>query len=246
MVKRETNHFFKATLPKLGDDEEEIFYNHPIYDLKCNQLGVVYPGPEMKHFSYTIIGDRYLIGQGSNRKSSMINNLLYQCYTGNVDKAMRKIYPLDGNLLNKTPDNIVYPPSLKKIAIENYNIFIDNTLQYMLARDKELKEKGIDPQLYWGIQKLIPDIKNPYTKMTGIKIVYDGGGLLKVDNGERVGEVKEEKKRNSLSKEELDRRTLYTLKARAEGQTELQIAKTFGVSITNVQFYKRRKLSTDK
>ena len=248
MIIKEAEHFFKAAYPVLEDHEAEIFYDHPYFDLKCNQLGMVYPRAGIKYFSYSIMGDKYIITtEDKVRTTTMVNNLLYQCYTGDVNKATRKIYPLDGNILNKTVDNIVYPSFLKNIALENYNTFIGNTIQYMLNRDKKLKEKGISPQLYWGIQKLIPDIKNPYVKASGTVLRYDGSGALKTDEGERIGELKKEKeKRNFLSKEELDERTLYTLKARAEGQTEAQIARTLGVDVTNVQFYKRRKLSTEK
>lgn len=242
MIIKNAKHFFTATLPALEEHEKEIFYNHPVYDLKCNQLGMLYPGPGIKYFGYSPIGDKYILTTTDNyRNSIMTNSLIYQCYSGIINQARRKIYPLDGNLLNKTIENLVYPGYLKPTAIENYNFFVSNTVNYMLSVDVKLKNKKIDPQIYWGIQKLIPDIKNAYTKASKVKIKYDGSGALKTDDGLRVGEVKV-KTRSFLSKEELDSRTIYTLKAKEEGQTDAQIAKTFGVDNTNVQFYKRRKL----
>ena len=42
MIVHPARHIFEAKFPSLEDHEEEIFYQHPVHDIKVNQLGVIY------------------------------------------------------------------------------------------------------------------------------------------------------------------------------------------------------------
>jgi len=240
MIPREEKHLFQIKYPMLGPDEEEIFYHHPNHDVKCNQIGMVYPGPTQKYFSYSVSADKYSLNDGKLKTSIPRLTLITQCFTGEIRYGHRSL-PLDGNPYNTSYLNLAYPLSLKQHAKENYKNFIKRTVDYMIAKNKKLKERGINPVMYWGFQKLHPAVKSLYASKTGTKLVFDSHGIPKVEGIEVPVKKNAELKKSYKTKEEIAQIRKDVKRLYAEDVTIVELAKKYDTVPSNISYYLRSK-----
>jgi hypothetical protein len=179
MIIPNPKHIFQKCFPQLEKGEEEIFYPHPEWDIKVNQIGVVYPGESMTYYSYSALSDKVNINDLKTVKtSSPKNKIIAQCYAGSMDVPFT-IRPLDGNPYNYTKENLLWNEKHKKEASEKYKAFKYNTLEYMLKKDEELKARGLFPGMYWALQKLPYYIRTLYEDETGHSLALDKYGFPK-------------------------------------------------------------------
>jgi len=232
MIIPNPKHLFEDCLPRLEDSEPEIFYKHPVYDLKCNQIGIIYKEEALKNFSYSIISDKYSLSDLKNYKIAVPRlKLLAQCFYGSMDIKPR-IVPLDGNPINTTPENLVYPKELNRKAKANYNEFKQQTLMYMLERDKDLQKTGIDPQHYWALLKLINPFRDFYSAATGYDLTLDESGAPKYLAEEKRNLVKAKQKNipnQYRSKEEISKLRKQVKEMRATGMKQQKVAEILGI-----------------
>jgi len=179
MIIPSPKHIFQTCFPQLELEEEEIFYPHPLWDLKVNQIGVIYPGESITYYSYSVLSENVGLNDLKTLKTTIPKQkLVAQCFAGSMDVPFQ-VVPLDGNPYNTTRDNLLYHNSQKKKALENYKTFKKNSIEYMLKRDVVIKSKGLFPGPYWALQKLPNYLRKPYEKQTGISLALDKYGFPK-------------------------------------------------------------------
>jgi hypothetical protein len=239
MIIPNPRHLFEDCLPKLEEGEEEIFYPHPIYDLSCNQIGLIYPGETLTYYSYSTLADKCNVNDLKNYKTSAPRlKIIAQCFAGHTDIPFRTV-PLDGNPYNTTASNLLYPKSFNKVANENYHNFKQRTIQYMLERDKKLEAKGIPPIMYWGLQKLVHPFRNEYTNVTGYNLSLDDNGIPKMFGKDKPTEKIKviKKKRKYRTKEEISKLRVMVRDMVNSGIAKKEAAKKLGLSISELNYY---------
>lgn len=198
MIIPNPKHIFQKCFPQLELEEEEIFYPHPLWDLKVNQIGLIYPADSITYYSFSVLSEHVNLNDLETVKTSVPKTkLIAQCFAGSMDVPFQ-IIPLDGNPYNTTRDNLLYHDSFRKEASENYRRFKQNSLEYMLKRDVVLKEKGLFPGPYWALQKLPNYLRSLYERQTGVSLMLDQYGFPKQTSW---GEEKSKRKKNVLKKD---------------------------------------------
>lgn len=157
MIFYETNHFFDAKYPTLEDHEEEIWYPHPLYDIKCNQLGILDFADELK--AQLNGRDQYKVkppGSSSYKTLGYKERVVMECYTGISHKSTKILFQ-DGNPLNHTFGNLMCFRKKGSDYRHFYKIqrdFIINSIKYMNSREPFIVKRGIDPEDYWRAMAL--------------------------------------------------------------------------------------------
>jgi hypothetical protein len=161
MIIERPKHYFEAKCPVLEEHEEDYWFRHPVYPLKCNTLGIIVIDEDIdwvftdKH-GYKI---RKSMKHGSSVAYTSIGHsirLAYECYTGLVTKH-KKFILLDNNPYNLTFENIfAYVGNTKesKQIFRQRREFIELTLQYMFSKKPMLDKKGISLSKYWDVAVL--------------------------------------------------------------------------------------------
>lgn len=160
MIFYKAEHFFEAKYPTLEEHEVEIWYSHPKWDIKCNQLGVLDFNEEILTFTYTS-RDQYKIRRKGEVNTYVLGSkerIVMECYTGQDCKGFN-FFHVDANPLNLTFENLVFFRN-KAPGIDYYKRqkkeFIQRTLDYMKSREPLVQKRGISPEDYWTAMEL-PD-----------------------------------------------------------------------------------------
>lgn len=170
MITHKALHWFEAKLPELAKKEKEIFYRHPKWPLKVNQIGVIYFDDDeaildgIKGQVYRIKwlnnkGQRYYPGLGTRAR------LCYEAYNNKLFEG-RHFLHIDGNPLNCTQENLLLtlrPKNMDKETLDKYKaaertkvLFLQRTVKWMEDKEQWCLSKGIDPEYYWEIFSELP------------------------------------------------------------------------------------------
>ena len=152
-------HWFNITLPKIKDDEEEIFWRHPVHPLQCNQIGLIYldEGYDVRYQDgkKEVIAYRPTIrtkGEYDWIEAGHPLRVMFECWWNRQVKYSAFVFR-DGNPLNTTQGNLVRKgeadPQEWKMAYMETQEFRIRSLQYMRSRDVIITGRGIDPKDYW-------------------------------------------------------------------------------------------------
>jgi hypothetical protein len=151
MIVHPARHLFEAKFPTLEDHEEEVFYQHPVHDIKCNQLGVIYC-------------DEGTFGVYDKRGTSMVRvtktsisvgtkcKVVWECYTGETVFSPHFFFA-NGNPMDTRKENLVMSGPLSGKEREPYlktkNRFIKASVEHLIKLETRMEAVGIDrEQLY--------------------------------------------------------------------------------------------------
>lgn len=235
-------HLFENCYPKLEEGEEEIFYQHPVYDLKCNQIGMVYPGESLTYFSYSVLPDKYNLNDMQNYKTSAPRlKVIAQCFAGSMDIPFR-VVPFDGNPYNTTVNNLLYPKSFAKKAYENHYRFKENTLDYMLRKDKKLEARNISPIMYWGLQRIVHPYRTEYSNATGYNLSLDDNGIPKMAGVTGDGKKKKPVRKTGVRGKYRTKQEISALRVKVKGMVnsgipKSEVAKQLNMTSSEVNYY---------
>ena len=183
MIVHPARHLFEAKYPTLEDHEEEIFYQHPVYDIKVNQLGVIYCDDTV----YSIFEKRgtsvvrfLKSGKGLGNKTKII----WECYTGQSAFAPHFFFA-NGNVLDTRFENLILCGPLSATARQPYirikRQFVQASVEHLMKLESRMEAVGIDrtqleailllPQWLTGARERYtppppPQPKKTYTKGT--------------------------------------------------------------------------------
>jgi hypothetical protein len=162
MTRYEYTTFFDQRSPTLDPDEQELFYDHPVHPVYSNQIGIIFPHDD-NHETFYAANDYLYLRTGVNQKIGigMRHKLAYECYH-NAIVGRELVYHRQGNLKDYTQENLVISHGRSD---SNYKIYKNilkqtenNTIRYMLEKSKSLVEKEFDPEYYWNLCKIDPDL----------------------------------------------------------------------------------------
>ncbi len=163
-------HFFEAIKPTLEPKEKEIFYRHPKWPLKVNQIGVIYfdddgdilegiGGQVYRIKWHNSKGQRYYPGLGTRAR------LCYEAYNNKLFEG-RQFLHIDGNPLNCTQENLLLTQRPKNIDAETLNkykaaekakvLFLKRSVRWMEDKERWCLSKGIDLEYFWDMFGKLP------------------------------------------------------------------------------------------
>ena len=154
MVKldREYKHWFECMHPRLGMLEEEIFYQHPIEDIKCNQIGMLYYDEE-RYVAYEMRTGSVVRefeawnGKGVRVIGSKLK-VIWECYHNQKLEAGAHFLFTNGNPLDLTMKNILainkIDPDTKQQASKTKVRFIQNSVEHLVKLEAKYEKRGIE------------------------------------------------------------------------------------------------------
>ena len=112
MIVHPAKHFFESKFPTLEDHEEEIFFHHPLYNIKCNQIGVLYYDEEVFVLYQNCKGNTIKNKEISKTIGSK-TKVAWECYHGEILAGTHFLY-VNGNVLDARKENLMAPSKLSK------------------------------------------------------------------------------------------------------------------------------------
>jgi hypothetical protein len=139
-------HFFEAKFPSLEDHEEEIFYQHPTLDIKCNQLGVIYCD-ESVYGVYDKVGTSMVRVTKTSISVGTKCKVIWECYTGKTVSSPHFFFA-NGNRLDTTKENLILSGPLSAKEREPYlrtkNRFIKASVEHLIKIEERMERVGVD------------------------------------------------------------------------------------------------------
>ena len=155
MIKKNPAHYFECVLPRLEDDEEEIWFPHPVLDVKCNQLGIlVFDEVEFSLLeshnktSYLrqidLKTNKYIVSAGTKA------NLAWECYHQRVTNS--RIIHKNHNEWDFTMPNLYSPaeetPYEKVLRYKQKREWETRSAEVLLEKETSMAAKGLDKDTY--------------------------------------------------------------------------------------------------
>ena len=178
MIVYKAKHIFEAKFPSLEDDEEEVFYQHPTLDIKCNQLGVLYCD-ESKFGIYDKRGTSTIRNQITRTSCGSKCRIIWECYTGESVFTPHFFY-VNGNPMDLRKENLVMSGPLSGKEREPYltikKRFIRASVEHLIKIENRMEAVGVDkdqlyemlllPQWLMGAREryVAPALKQPIKK----------------------------------------------------------------------------------
>lgn len=162
MIKGEPKHWFECMFPVLEDHEEEIFFPHPVEDIKCNQLGILYFDPD-RYVCYELrsgsVVREHAIWNG--KKVRVVGSklkVIWECYHHQKLEMGVHFTFLNGNPLDLTLENLMalnkMDPTTKQKAARVKTIFTKNSVDRLLKLEIKYEKKGIGKEQLHEILQL--------------------------------------------------------------------------------------------
>jgi hypothetical protein len=137
--------------PSLEDGEEEIFYQHPLYDIKVNQLGVIYCDNNVFGI-YDKIDTSMVRSQKTRNSVGTKTRIIWECYTGEILNTPHFFF-VNANPLDTRFENMVLsgPLSAKDRApyLRTKARFTQASVEHLMKIEARMERVGVDKdQLY--------------------------------------------------------------------------------------------------
>ena len=146
MIIHPAKHLFEAKFPTLEEHEEEIFFQHPVHNLKVNQLGVIY----CDEIEYAIYhkGDTSIVRDQKTRKNCGSKlRVIWECYIGKICSSPHFFFA-NSNPLDTRRENLILcrPLTHKERApyLRARNRFVEASVQHLLKIEARMGKMGVD------------------------------------------------------------------------------------------------------
>jgi hypothetical protein len=156
---RDFEHWFECMYPTLRVDEEEIFYHHPIEEIKCNQLGVLY-FDEDQYVAYDMVSGSVVraLNEKPGEKIRVVGakpKVIWECYHNQKLESGSHFLYLNGNSLDCTKENLLAvsktDPITKLHALQTKAKFIYNSVEHLVKLEAKYEKRGIDKDTLYKI-----------------------------------------------------------------------------------------------
>jgi len=141
-------HLFQAKFPSLEPHEEEIFYQHPVYDIKCNQLGTIY----CDESDYAIYhkGDTSIVREQSTRKNCGSKlRVIWECYTGKITQSPHFLFA-NANPLDTRQENMILSKPLtikqREPYLQRRRKFVEASVDHLVKIEQRMEKMGLDKE----------------------------------------------------------------------------------------------------
>lgn len=133
----------------LEDDEEEVFFQHPVYEIKCNQLGVLYYDEEV-YASYDKGGSSVVRKIETATTPRIVlgtkQRVIWECYMGRIFISPHFVY-VNGNPLDTRFDNMKIVTDLPRKEWAKYQEtkrkFIKASVLHLLEMEVRMQKMGL-------------------------------------------------------------------------------------------------------
>jgi hypothetical protein len=153
MIVHPARHIFEAKFPSLEDHEEEIFYQHPVHDIKCNQLGVLYCDDTIFGI-YDKRGTSMVRITKTSRSIGTKYKVIYECYTGKIVNSPHFFFA-NGNPMDTRKENLVMSGPLSGKQREPYlrikNRFIKASVEHLIKIENRMEAVGVSKDQVYEI-----------------------------------------------------------------------------------------------
>jgi len=156
MIQFPAKHLFEARVPILEEGEEEMFYQHPLHNFKCNQLGALFIEDERYQLCYSTGGTyirtkrrvdgvwRFMDNIGQKQR------LVWECYEGRLLESGKQFLFVNGNPLDFSYGNLVLTTSKKDdFMVEVLNRkkrFVWESIEHLKKLEVKYEKKGVEKQ----------------------------------------------------------------------------------------------------
>jgi hypothetical protein len=171
MIIHKALHWFECKLPELEKKEKEIFYRHPKWPLKVNQIGIIYFDNDEDILDGThgqVYRIKWISGKGQRCYPGLGTRarLCYEAYNNELFEGKHFLH-IDGNPLNCTQENLLLtlrPKNPDKETLDKYKkaektklLFVKKSIRWMEDKEQWCSSHGIDPEYYWELFGGIPN-----------------------------------------------------------------------------------------
>ena len=156
MIVYPARHLFEAKFPMLEDHEEEVFYQHPTLDIKCNQLGVIYCDESL--FGIYEKADTSMVrNQATKRSHGTKLRVIWECYTGKLVFSPHFFFA-NGNPLDLRKENLVMSGPLSGKERDPYlttkTRFIRASVEHLMKLEARMERVGVDKEQVYEILQI--------------------------------------------------------------------------------------------
>ena len=172
---KEYKHWFECMYPVLKDKEKEIFYQHPLEDIKCNQLGVLYYNEE-RYTTYdlrsgSVVREHYAWNGVKAKIIGTKLKIIWECYHNNNLASGSQFLFTNGNPLDLTMENVLainrIDEATKKEVTKIKARFIQNSVEHLIKLEAKYEKRGIE-------QKQLHDLLQIPNWLVGARKRYKG------------------------------------------------------------------------
>jgi hypothetical protein len=146
MIVYPARHLFEAKFPKLEDHEEEIFFQHPVHEIKINQLGVLYYD-ESVYAVYEKQDTAIVRHTPTRRNCGSKIRIIWECYTGELAFGPHFLF-VNGNPLDLRWENIRKSNTLTSkerdqlLAVKRK--FTKKSVEHLIKIEERAEKLGMD------------------------------------------------------------------------------------------------------
>ena len=178
MIQFPCTNLFDAKLPIFEDGEEEIFYQHPVYDIKCNQLGSLYLNEDKYYVVYSVYGIYIRVREEDGKLKfkdniGMKQKIVWECYNSIHLTSGKQFYHVNGNILDFSHGNLVPTSYLEEKLmapiISKKKKFIKSSVEKLLELENKYKERGIEKDELYELLMLPMWLINARKKLTTLQ-----------------------------------------------------------------------------
>ena len=146
MIVHPARHLFEAKFPTLEDDDDEVFFKHPVHAIKCNQLGILYYDESI--YAVYEKQDTAMVRHTATRKNcgSKIR-IIWECYSGEVAFGLHFLF-VNGNPLDLRRENIRKSNTLTSKEREELLVvkrrFVKKSVEHLIMIEERAERLGMD------------------------------------------------------------------------------------------------------
>lgn len=165
MIQFPCTNYFDAKFPILEDGEEEVFYQHPLFDIKCNQLGALYLNEDKYYAVYAAAGT-YIRSKLDDGNLKFHDNLgtkqkiVWECYNGIRLRTGKHFHQINSNPLDFSLNNIIPTGSQDRKLVESITAtrkkFIRKSVERLLELEDKYEKRGMQKEDLYQILHLPP------------------------------------------------------------------------------------------
>ena len=192
MIRFSCTSLFDAKSPMLEEDEKEVFYQHPVYDIKCNQLGALYLNDDKYYLVQSALGT-YVRIKEANADSNFRDNIgmkqkmVWECYNNIHLTSGKQFYHVNGNILDFSYDNLIptgyLEEKLMAPIISRKKKFVKSSVERLLELEVKYEKRGIEKEQLYELLQLPPWLIKERKKLTTLQT------KPKIKRGDYVGKA---------------------------------------------------------